>query len=160
MRRALNQAANAAVKTKGSIFQLQYRRLVPRLGHSKAIWAIAHRLCRLAWTILHEGVEYIEYGLTRDAKALRRRTAKLVRELQLLQRFDIEAFGFVSGVDGAGYGWFAQDRRGVLRCGLRPFAEPARCDYGQWTAWRSMHRRSPTPGTSTEFDEGIDINQT
>jgi len=84
MRRVLNQAANAAVKTKGSIFQLQYRRLVPRLGHSKTVWAIAHRLCRLAWKILHEGVEYIEYGLTRDAKALQRRTAKLVRELRSL----------------------------------------------------------------------------
>jgi transposase len=30
MRRVLNQAANAAVKTKGSIFELVYRRLVPR----------------------------------------------------------------------------------------------------------------------------------
>jgi transposase len=84
MRRVLNQAANAAVKTKGSIFQSLYRRLVPRLGHSKAIWAIAHRLCRLAWKILHAGVEYIEYGLTRDAKALRRRTARLVLELRSL----------------------------------------------------------------------------
>jgi transposase len=35
MRRLLNQAANAAVKTKGSIFELVYRRLVPRLGHAK-----------------------------------------------------------------------------------------------------------------------------
>ncbi len=53
---------------------------------SKAIWAIAHRLCRLAWKILHAGVEYIEYvaELVRDAKALRRRTAKLVRELRSL----------------------------------------------------------------------------
>ena len=84
MRRVLNQAANAAVKTKGSIFQSLYRRLVPRLGHSKAIWAIAHRLCRLAWKILHAGVEYIEYGLTRDAKALRRHTARLVLELRSL----------------------------------------------------------------------------
>jgi transposase len=32
MRRLLNQSANAAVKTKGSIFELVYRRLVPRLG--------------------------------------------------------------------------------------------------------------------------------
>jgi transposase len=37
MRRLLNQAANAAVKTKGSIFELVYRRFVPRLGHSQAI---------------------------------------------------------------------------------------------------------------------------
>jgi hypothetical protein len=35
MRRILNQAANAAVKRKGSIFEIVYRRLVPRLGHNK-----------------------------------------------------------------------------------------------------------------------------
>jgi transposase len=45
MRRVLNQAANAAVKHKGSIFEIVYRRLVPRLGHNKTIGAIVHRLC-------------------------------------------------------------------------------------------------------------------
>ena len=62
MRRLLNQAANAAVKTKGSIFELVYRRLVLRLGHAQAIGAIAHRLCRLIWKILHDGVRYEERG--------------------------------------------------------------------------------------------------
>src|SRR5437660_2152090 len=47
MRRILNQAANAAVKHKGSIFEIVYRRLVLRLGHNKTIGAIAHRLCQL-----------------------------------------------------------------------------------------------------------------
>ena len=60
MRRLLNQAANAAVKTKGSIFELVYRRLVPRLGHAQAIGAIAHRLCRLIWKLLHQGVSHEE----------------------------------------------------------------------------------------------------
>jgi hypothetical protein len=32
MRRLLNQAANAAARTKGSIFEIVYRRSVPRLG--------------------------------------------------------------------------------------------------------------------------------
>jgi len=32
MRRILNQAANSAVKRKGSIFDIVYRRLVPRLA--------------------------------------------------------------------------------------------------------------------------------
>jgi hypothetical protein len=32
MRRVLNQAANAAAKAKGSIFDIVYRRSVPRLG--------------------------------------------------------------------------------------------------------------------------------
>ncbi|MGA8670634.1 MAG: transposase, partial [Terracidiphilus sp.] len=35
MRRILNQAANAAIKRKGSIFAIVYRRLVPRLGHNQ-----------------------------------------------------------------------------------------------------------------------------
>ena len=47
MRRILNQAANAAVKHKGSIFEIAYRRLVPRLGHNQSIGAIGNRLCRL-----------------------------------------------------------------------------------------------------------------
>jgi transposase len=84
MRRVLNQVANAAVKSKGSLFQVVYRRLVPRLGHNKAIWAIAHRLCRLAWKILHQGVQYIEYGNRPNPKAVKTRTKKLVRELQSL----------------------------------------------------------------------------
>ena len=42
MRRVLNQAANAAARTKGSIFEIVYRRYVPRLGHNQAIGAIAH----------------------------------------------------------------------------------------------------------------------
>jgi hypothetical protein len=35
MRRLLNQAANAAVKVKGSIFEIVYRRSVPRLDTTK-----------------------------------------------------------------------------------------------------------------------------
>lgn len=53
MRRVLNQCADAAVRQKGSIFEILYRRLVPRLGHNKTFSAIAHRLCRLIWLILH-----------------------------------------------------------------------------------------------------------
>jgi transposase len=81
MRRVLNQVANAARNTKGSVFQAMYRRLAPRLGHNRTIWAIAHRLCRLTWIILRKGVEYIEYGKERDPKAMERRTAKLIRML-------------------------------------------------------------------------------
>src|ERR1700693_6141985 len=47
MRRILNQTANAAVKAKASIFEIVYRRYVPRMGHNQAIGAIAHRQCRL-----------------------------------------------------------------------------------------------------------------
>jgi len=84
MRRVLNQAANAAVKTKGSIFQLVYRRLVPRLGHAQAIGAIAHRLCRLIWKLLHERVRYEERGPAVTKHRAQRRAAKMIRELRNL----------------------------------------------------------------------------
>jgi transposase len=84
MRRLLNQAANAAVKTKGSIFELVYRRLVPRLGHAQAIGAIAHRLCRLIWIILHQGTKYEERGPAVTRSRAQRRAAKMIRELRSL----------------------------------------------------------------------------
>src|SRR5262245_51562415 len=84
MRRLLNQAANAAVKTKGSIFEFVYRRLVVRLGHAQAIGAIAHRLCRLVWKILHDGNAYEERGPTVTKARAQRRAAKMIRELRSL----------------------------------------------------------------------------
>ena len=84
MRRILNQAANAAVKVKGSIFEVVFGRLKQRLGYKQAIWAIAHRLCRLIWKILHEGVRYQERGPAVSAKSKRTRTAKMIRELRSL----------------------------------------------------------------------------
>ena len=84
MRRVLNQAANAAVKVKGSIFEIVYRRLVPRLGHNQAIGAIAHRQCRLIWLILHQGVRYEERGPSVSKKSKQARTATMIRQLRAL----------------------------------------------------------------------------
>jgi transposase len=84
MRRILNQAANAAVKYKGSIFQILYRRYVSRLGHKQTIWVIAHRLCRLIWKILHQGAHYQELGPMVSEKSKHRRAAKMIRELRSL----------------------------------------------------------------------------
>ena len=80
----LTEAAQAAVKTKGSHFQVVFRRLLPRLGYKQALWAIAHRLCRLVWKILHEGVRYVEQGVHRDLRAAKRRAQVLVRTLREL----------------------------------------------------------------------------
>lgn len=84
MRRILNQAANAAARSKGTIFEIVYRRLVSRLGHNQTIGAIAHRLCRLIWIILHQGVRYEERGPSVTAKSRRRRTTRMIRELRSL----------------------------------------------------------------------------
>jgi transposase len=84
MRKVLTQVARCAVRTKGSIFQIKYERLVPRLGDKKAIWAIVHHLCRVTWKILHQGVEYEERGRPPEPKRAKERSARQRRELRKL----------------------------------------------------------------------------
>src|SRR5208282_1109079 len=84
MRRLLNQAANAAARTKGSIFEIVYRRSVPRLGHNQAIGAIAHRQCRLIWLILHQGARYEERGPAVTKRSRYQRTWRMIRQLRNL----------------------------------------------------------------------------
>ena len=84
LRRLLNQAAHAAVKTKGSIFQVVFERLKHGLEYQEAIWAIANRICRLIWKLLHNCVRYKEFGPAVGAKAKQVRTAKMIRALRKL----------------------------------------------------------------------------
>lgn len=84
MRRILNQAANAAVKAKGTIFEIVYRRMTPRLGHKQTIGVVAHRQCLLIWKVLHEGVRYEERGPAVTKQSKQRRTAKMIRQLRSL----------------------------------------------------------------------------
>jgi transposase len=80
LRSIVCQCAQAAVKTNHSWFQTTFRRLLPRLGFPKAIWAIAHHLMRLIWKILHEGDQYQERGLQTSPQAIRRRLQRLRKE--------------------------------------------------------------------------------
>jgi hypothetical protein len=82
MRRVLNQAAHAAARSKGTHFQAVFRRLLPRLGYQSAVWAIAHRLCRLVWKILHQGIRYIEQGIESEPKLLIYRAQSLAKQLR------------------------------------------------------------------------------
>jgi transposase len=84
LRRVLCQVAQAAVRTKNSHWENIFRRLVPRLGYTKAIWAVARRIAVVIWKILHEGVEYIEQGALSTPGALKRRVQRLKKELRAL----------------------------------------------------------------------------
>jgi transposase len=54
LRTPLVQCAWSAVRTKGSIYQAQFRRLVPRLGPLKAIIAIARKMLVAAYYMLRD----------------------------------------------------------------------------------------------------------
>ena len=78
------QAANAAVKHKGGLFEILNRRYAPRMGHNQTIGVIAHKLCRLIWKILHQGARYEERGPAVSKTSKQKRTQKMIRELRRL----------------------------------------------------------------------------
>lgn len=86
----LSQMAHAAARTKGTFWEALFKKLQPRLGVKKALWAIAHRLLRLIWKILAEGVTYQERGAgITDPVCLRRRMLRLQKEF-LHHGFEIQ----------------------------------------------------------------------
>jgi transposase len=83
MRRLLNQVAWAAVRTNGSYFQDLFRRLLVRKGPKLSIWAVAHRLLRVIWKVLHQKVCYVENGpRSAHPKAIQKRKRALIRQLR------------------------------------------------------------------------------
>lgn len=72
LRRLLCQAAQAAVRTNGSHLQLVFKRLVVRLGYVKAVWAVAHRICKIIWNVLHKGARFTEFSEARNPRAIQR----------------------------------------------------------------------------------------
>jgi transposase len=81
-RRVLNQCANAAVKAEGTAFEVYYSRVVSRLGHNKAVWSVAHKLCIVVWILLHEKKRYEEFGPRPNLQAAKKRASRLARQLR------------------------------------------------------------------------------
>jgi transposase len=85
MRRLLNQIAWGAVRTKDCFFKELFHRWIPRLGIHKAVWAVAHRIAKVIWKVLHEQVHYLERGpLALDPIAMKRRVSRLSRQVRKL----------------------------------------------------------------------------
>lgn len=84
LRVVLCQAAQAAVRAKQSVFEQKFRRLLPRLGYTKAVWAIARHLAIVIWKVLHQGVEYVEYGMTQTPALAQRRLQRIKKQLREL----------------------------------------------------------------------------
>ena len=55
LRRDLCQAAWAASHDQDSYLSAMYRRMRSRVGHNQAIFAVAHQILRIAYTMLRRG---------------------------------------------------------------------------------------------------------
>lgn len=83
LRRLLCQVAWAAVRSKGTYFASLFARLKPRVEAKGAMWAAAHRIAKLIWLLLHEGVEYQERGpAPQNPVSLMRKFRRLMKDFQ------------------------------------------------------------------------------
>jgi transposase len=82
LRRALVEAARAAVKAKGTYLQAQYQRLRSRCGSNRAIVAVAHSILQSIYYLLARNEPYRDLGAAhfdkrRPAQATKRLVARL-----------------------------------------------------------------------------------
>lgn len=81
LRRLLCQVAWAAIHTKQSFFAGLFARLKPRVEGKGAAWAVAHRIAKVIWLVLHEEVEYKEKGpALPNERTLVRKLRRMVKE--------------------------------------------------------------------------------
>lgn len=81
LRGLLCQIAWAALRTKDTFFAGLFARLKPRLQAKGAMWAVAHRIAKLIWLILHQRVDYNEKGAAPpNPRTLMRKLRNLVRD--------------------------------------------------------------------------------
>lgn len=83
LRRLLTQIAWAAIHVKETFFAELFGRLRPRLGAKGSAWAVAHRIAKVIWLVLHEEVSYQERGATPpDPRTLLRKLNRLTKQFQ------------------------------------------------------------------------------
>jgi transposase len=90
---ALEEAALAATRSKGSYLQAQYQRLRPRIGHGRALGAVKHSILIAYWQMFTTGQVYTDLGgdyyQRRDPQ---RQIRRLVQQLEHLgQHVTLEA---------------------------------------------------------------------
>jgi transposase len=81
LRRLLCQIAWAAIHTKDTFFAGLFGRLKPRIEGQGAAWAVAHRIAKVIWLVLHNGADYREKGTAAlNPRTLTRKLRRLLRE--------------------------------------------------------------------------------
>lgn len=85
LRTALVEAAQAAVRVKGSYYKAKFHRLKARRGYKRAIFAIAHKILRAVWHMIKTGRDFKDLGETYlDQRDQKRLTRQHVERLEAL----------------------------------------------------------------------------
>jgi transposase len=85
LRTALVEAAQSAVRVKGSYYRAKFHRLKARRGYKRAVFAIAHKILRTVWHMIKEGRDFQDLGETYlDRRDQQRLTRQHVTRLESL----------------------------------------------------------------------------
>jgi transposase len=85
LRRLLCQIAWAAIHTRGTFFAGLFARLKPKVDGKGAAWAVAHRIAKIVWLVLHQQVEYQEKGSAPpNERTLVRKFKRMLKEFGAL----------------------------------------------------------------------------
>jgi transposase len=85
LRTALVEAAQGAVRKKGSYYKAKFHKLKARRGYKRAIFAIAHKILRAVWHMMTTGSDFNDLGETYlDQRDQKRLTRQHVARLQAL----------------------------------------------------------------------------
>jgi transposase len=85
LRRLLCQIAWSSIHNKDTFFAGLFARLKGKLQAKGAAWAVAHRIGKVIWLLLHEQVEYQEKGpAPMNPRSLMRKFKRIVSEFQRL----------------------------------------------------------------------------
>ena len=77
----VTDVAWAAIHTKETFFAGLFARLTPRVEGKGAAWAVAHRITKIVWLVLHQEVEYQEKGSAPpNERTLVRKFKRLLKE--------------------------------------------------------------------------------
>ena len=83
---ALEEAALAATRSKGTYLAAQYQRLKPRIGHGRALGAVKHSMLIAYWHMFTTGETYRDLGgdyfQRRDPESHTRRLVKRLQQLR------------------------------------------------------------------------------
>ena len=81
LRRLLCQIAWAAIHAKDTFFASLFARLKPKVEGKGAAWAVAHRIAKVVWLVLHQEVEYQEKGAALpNERTLVRKFKRMLKE--------------------------------------------------------------------------------
>jgi len=85
LRRLLCQIAWAAIHTKDTFFASLFARLKPKVEGKGAAWAVAHRIARIVWIVLHREVDYQEKGSAPpNERTLVRKFKRMLKEFAIV----------------------------------------------------------------------------